>query len=68
MQPADVAASNRARKPHHHTSAAIEHIHHAIAHEPHPQHKATLTSALSLLTKMQAQMMGPASDARGNGS
>lgn len=59
MRPADIAASNRARRPHHHTAAAIEHLHLAVLHEPDPEHKAKLTGALNQLMQMQAQMMAP---------
>jgi hypothetical protein len=59
MRPADVAAQNRAKRPHAHTSAAIEHLHHAVAHETHPEHKAKLAGALSQLLVMQKEMMDP---------
>ena len=55
MQPADIAAQNRAsRHPTGELHAAISALHSAIAAEPEAKDKARLTSALNTLMSVQA--------------
>lgn len=61
MQPADVAAENRASRPGRALAEAITALHEAIAAEPDPAHKEQITRALSLVLAIQKEIaQGPA--------